>query len=265
MCSTVLSISSFVCSGYVGNRCGMIILDNFQVPATFILTTHFANHTGYPTVGGRSVELQEYQSIIQSLSKNNLDCNLEYIVTGYFPSGELAAETIETVKNYKNKQNIFFLCDPILGDDGVMYTKKEVLHYMKCLVQLADIITPNATELALLSDMNIESLDDAIKACNVLHSQGIPIIVVTSIPTGNDILLLCSFKNGNFTGVGDSLTYLLLSWLIKGVPVENALNRAISTLQCILQCTKDNEEISIISNIPHLQNTQESCTIKYLD
>ncbi|BFU24267.1 pyridoxal kinase, putative [Entamoeba histolytica HM-1:IMSS-B] len=279
MTNKVLTISSYVCSGFVGNRCGMIILDSFQIQSIFVLTTHLANHTGYPVVGGSGVLLNDFISIMDSLEVNHLDKDIEFLVTGYFPSSDLVYETINRVKRIKDNKKVYFLCDPILGDNGKMYTKSEVQDSMKELIKYADIITPNATELSFLTGLEVNSVSEAIKACHILHEQGIPVILVTSIKEGNDIILLCSFKDtlnnknftikiprieGDFTGVGDTLTYILLSWIIKGIPLEHAVNRAISTLQTILRNTVGTAEINIINCIPYLKGTEESFTITYI-
>ncbi|ELP88463.1 pyridoxine kinase, putative [Entamoeba invadens IP1] len=280
MSNEVMCISSYVCSGFVGNRCGMIILDHFQIQGIFVLTTHFSNHTQYKHLGGSCMLEADIKSIFEATSANSLDKDMKYIITGYFPSSALVDITIEKVKEYKQK-GIFFLCDPILGDDGRLYTKPEVKESMKKLVLYADLITPNATELECLSDQKVNSVNDALQACSVLHNKGVKTIIVTSINDGDDIILLCSFykqtdvnKNfkvkihrlkGFFTGVGDTFTYTLFAWIKQGVPIPNAVNRTISTLQTIIKNTTGTDEINLIHSTQFLKSTDELFTLEYLN
>ena len=279
MSNKVIAISSYVCSGNVGNRSGMIILDTFQIQTCFILTTHLSNHTQYAHLGGSGIETSQLASIMDAVKANHLDKDVKYIVGGYFPSADFVDETIRRVKELKERNDVYFFCDPILGDNGKMYTNPEVLKSMKELVKYADIITPNATELSFLTDMPINTIPDAQVACAKLHEQGIPIILVTSIDEGDDILLYCSYKeqtetnknfsirvrrmNGRFTGVGDVLTYVVLAWVINGLPIVNAVNRAITTLQTILKNTEGNDEINLIASIPYLKEEKELFDVTY--
>ena len=44
------------------------------------------------------------------------------------------------------------------------------------------MLTPNQFECQLLSGVTINEIDDAVKACKVLHdSKGIPIVIITSL------------------------------------------------------------------------------------
>lgn len=79
----------------------------------------------------------------------------------------------------KNK-NIIFLCDPVMGDNGTLYVPEELVSiYKNSIVGLSNVLTPNQTELELLTDMTIKSEDDVLQACELLHAQG-PHTVVSS-------------------------------------------------------------------------------------
>lgn len=280
MSNKVIAISSYVCSGNVGNRTGMIILDTFQIPTAYILTTHLSNHTQYKHLGGSGIETQQFSSIMDAMKANKLDTEVKYIVGGYFPSASFVDETINRVNELKERNNVYFFCDPILGDDGKMYTNPEVLESMKKLVKLADVITPNATELSLLTGIEIKNVEDGLKAAKMMHDEGIPIVLITSIDDGDDIMFVCSFKEqnenkknfmikvprikGRFTGVGDVLTYVVLAWIVNGLEIDHSVNRAITTLQAILKKTEGMDEINLIASIPDLRNTAEEFTLTYL-
>lgn len=78
-----------------------------------------------------------------------------------------------------------------MGDNGKMYVPKELLPiYKEVLVPLADILTPNQYEIELLTGHTIKTIDDAWKACDVLHERGCKTVVLSSSELGNNSNLL---------------------------------------------------------------------------
>lgn len=70
-----------------------------------------------------------------------------------------------------------------MGDDGRLYLAPELVPaYRNQIVKLASVLTPNQFEAELLTDVKIESKQNALKACQVLHDQGIQTVV--SMHTG---------------------------------------------------------------------------------
>ncbi|CAF0765570.1 unnamed protein product [Rotaria sordida] len=56
------------------------------------------------------------------------------------------------------------------------------------LLKLADVICPNQTEAEILCDINVETIDDAKKACQKLHELGCRIVIITMGSQGAVIL-----------------------------------------------------------------------------
>lgn len=79
-------------------------------------------------------------------------------------SGFLAdSGQIEKVCNFLEqfkKQDTLYLADPVMGDHGKPYDMftEDFLQGMKTLVQKADVITPNLTELCMLADVDFEEM-----------------------------------------------------------------------------------------------------------
>lgn len=79
---------------------------------------------------------------------------------------------IVSEQRQRNK-DITFLCDPVMGDNGALYVPEELVSiYKKSIVGLSDVLTPNQTELELLTDMAVTSEEDVLKACQLLHAKG---------------------------------------------------------------------------------------------
>ena len=177
------------------------------------------------------------------------------------------------------------MCDPVLGDNGKIYTKPELVDiYREKVLPLADIVTPNQFELELLTELKIETDDDITKAISILHSKGPQTVVVTSISHetgGGEIQVIASttkeqeegchshFKvrvprlDSDFTGSGDLTAALLLAWChVYPGRLQDAVLRSISTVYDIL---KDTAEKKLASNTKSAIKTPELRLIQNQD
>lgn len=91
-----------------------------------------------------------------------LDVSFAGIYSGYLASSLQIEKVMHFLKQFQD-ENTLYLADPVMGDHGRMYDmfNKEFLEEMKQLTQIADVITPNLTELCLLADEDY----DAVTAC----------------------------------------------------------------------------------------------------
>lgn len=93
------------------------------------------------------------------------------------------------------------VCDPVMGDDGVMYVPQELLPvYRDTIVPLADIVTPNQFEVELLTGKSIKSEQEAWDAVEWFHDKGVKTVAISSSELGgsNDLLALVSHKEGMY-------------------------------------------------------------------
>lgn len=81
------------------------------------------------------------------------------IYTGFVANEEQIAQIFKFIDTFYTSDT-FLLVDPVMGDDGTKYDTftPALLREMKRLTKHADIITPNVTELCLLSDTDFETL-----------------------------------------------------------------------------------------------------------
>lgn len=83
------------------------------------------------------------------------------IYTGFVASEAQIDQIFHFIDTFYTSDT-FLLVDPVMGDDGIkydMFTPK-LLEKMKALVREADIITPNLTELCLLTDADYDAIID---------------------------------------------------------------------------------------------------------
>ena len=126
------------------------------------------------------------------------------------------------------------LVDPVLGDHEALYTGFTDAHVdaMRELCSLADLITPNRTEAALLAGLSFSSADETL-----LYAQQVKDAVITSVGSGNRIGYLARL-DGRVTlvqkeavdmivhGAGDVFTSALCGELLNGQAPQTALLRA---------------------------------------
>lgn len=60
-----------------------------------------------------------------------------------------------------------------MGDEGRLYVKPEMIEaYRSVIVPLASVMVPNQYEAELLTGQPLDSVDQALQACDKLHAAG---------------------------------------------------------------------------------------------
>lgn len=180
---------------------------------------------------------------IQSWSENRerFDC----ICTGYFAGGKQPGYALELIDKFRKGCTV--LVDPVMGDDGKLYPAYdgEARKKMKRLVDAADIITPNLTELCLLADEDYFSLISKSSDVSCLEAvekiakrfsknRG---VIVTGIQIGDEICnlavqnedtkLIRRRKIGErFSGTGDLFSAAVCGCIMNGKSIWEAAETA---------------------------------------
>ena len=103
---------------------------------------------------------------------------------------EIFTSVVEELRGLN--KDFVYLCDPVLGDNGLLYVPEEMVEAYKKIIHIPNILTPNQFELGLLTGLKIETIKDAVFAINALHSVGPKTIVLTSSTLGNKSNLIVS-------------------------------------------------------------------------
>ena len=172
--------------------------------------------------------------------------------TGYLGSPQQAQIVEEFILKFRG-ENDMVVVDPVLGDNGHLYKgiTEEMVTEMKKLIHLADVITPNLTELYYLLDMPYqEHITDAElkQALKTLSDRGPAIVIATSVPVSGDPRstsvyaynrfgdrywkVTCPYLPAHYPGTGDTFTSVITGALMQGDSLPIALDRAT---QFILQ------------------------------
>ena len=261
----VLSVQSHVVHGYVGNRAAVFPLQLLGFEVDVINSVQFSCHTGYPVLAGQRVSGDDLRALVQGLSQNEA-LDHSFLLTGYIGAVSFLQE-IMTLRQMLPK-DCCYVCDPVMGDLGHLYVPEELVAvYRSEMLQHVSILTPNQFEAELLTEMKITNMQEAVDACNLLHSKGPRVVVLTTLDVpeatqdGKCVAMLLSCQGspkyllrvpwiggGPFTGTGDLTAAMILAYTHK-VPHELplALEKAAAVLQGVLRKTVSCKSARMIS------------------
>lgn len=201
-------------------------------------TAVLSAQTGYP-----SYYLDDYTDKMEYIRSEweKLGAHFDGIYTGFVASEAQIDRIFEFLETFR-KEDTFLLVDPVMGDDGVKYDMftDGLLEKMKALACQADVVTPNLTELCLLTEADYETvcgLPGELKI-EVLHQmadsllqKGAKHILVTGIhlvengeaKIGNLIidqeqceLIAFPYIGGSYSGTGDLFASIIAGGVVRG-------------------------------------------------
>lgn len=152
-------------------------------------TAILSGQTGYP-----SYFCDDYTDRMGKIRKEweKMDVSFDGIYTGFMSESSQIEEVFRFLDSFYKKKT-FLLVDPVMGDDGKGFDifTPELRRMMRELASRADIITPNLTELCMLTDTDyrmIEQMTDEKHLLTVIEqmarnmiAKGPKEIVVTGI------------------------------------------------------------------------------------
>ena len=242
---TVLLISSQVASSCVGASAGAFALQRMGVEVITLPTVLLGRHPGWGDPGLVEIDADGLTRLFRAVQAQGLLERIDAVITGYFRSSlqvRAAAAMIDDVR--KVRPDALVVVDPVMGDepDG-LYVAGAVAEAIKReLVPCADIITPNAWELAHLAGKDVS---DEASAIGAARATGAPLVLVSSVPGGAQIATLAVEAEQTWAvstpryktvpkGTGDVLTALFSAHILKDRPVRTALQDAVSSVASIL-------------------------------
>lgn len=228
MAPQVLSVQSHVVHGYVGNRAAVFPLQLLGFEVDVINSVQFSCHTGYPKLAGQRVSGEDLREVVEGLKVN--DClEHSFLLTGYIGAVSFLKEILYLKQMLP--ENCCYVCDPVLGDNGELYVPEDLVGvYRSDMLEHVSILTPNQFEAELLSEQKIGNIQEAVAVCDVLHSKGPKVVVITTLDVvdatceGKYVAMLLSdglrkwllrvphIAGGPFTGTGDLTAAMILAW-----------------------------------------------------
>ncbi len=243
------------------------VISAMGVQACPLPTAILTAQTEYPSF--YCDDLTDKMKYFQSEWKK-MNQHFDVIYTGFVASEAQIGE-IQKFINAFHKPDTKLLVDPVMGDDGFTYSTftPELLREMRKLAMRADIITPNVTELCLLTDTTYDELQAydsyhqmlarITELGRSLCENGPSHIIVTGIQftdeanvpqVGNlyiskdsDSLLAFPYVGGHYSGTGDLFASCLAAGIARGDEIPSIIKLAGTFLE---QALTD----SVAENVP---------------
>jgi len=285
----ILSIQSSVAYGHVGNSAATFPLQRLGHQVWPVITVHFSNHTGYGAWRGPVLDPADVREVIAGISDRGVLGTADAVLSGYQGSPGVAEVVLDTVAQIRQlNPRVIYCCDPVMGDAGRgFFVLPGIPALMRDrVVPAADIVTPNAFELAYLAGdgsdpdtatpADVSTVDAVLAAVARVRESGPRTVLVTSVELGaaapgvgrqagdaadtdpGQIGMIAVDDSGAYrvstpvlpisvNGLGDVTAALFLAHLADGAQV--ALGRVASSVFAILQATIDagSREIALVS------------------
>ncbi len=211
------------------------VLSAHGVQCCPVPTAILSNHTGFGTYffDDYSDKMMPYIDEWETLCLE-FDC----IYTGFLGS-EKQIDIVE--KFIKKSDKSWVLVDPVMGDGGKIYSTYTpvMCEKMKRLVSLANVVTPNTTEAAILADSEYKenfSDEEVWALAEKIHILGAKNVVITGVHRNGRI---ANFVSGgerfiaeseevyvHYMGTGDLFASMLCGYMMNEIPLKEAVEKS---------------------------------------
>ncbi len=234
------------------------VLAVMGIEACPLPTAVLTNQTGYDTF-----YCDDYTEKIDVFSHHweKLGKRFDGISTGYLANEAQIEKISEFIQKFK-KDNTLLLVDPVMADGGKIYSTytEKLCNGVKHLSMQADVITPNLTELCILTDSDYHSitshrcdsgyLDIIADTAERLLNKKVKAVAVTGIEYDNCIYNGVFTENSrfysrtplfeaSFSGTGDLFSAVVFGALINGESINNAVEKATRFIESSINATAD--------------------------
>jgi len=253
----VLSIQSEVIYGHVGNAAARFALQRLGHEAWCVPTVLLTSHAAHKGVAGEATPPALLEKLVAGLEAQGRFAESNAVISGYLGSPEQAAIVAGAVGRAKAANpGVRYCLDSAFGDDGRIYARPGVAEAMaQTLLPLADIVTPNAFELSVLSGLPVGNPDEALAAAEGLNR---PMVIAKSVPMGDRLGTLLVEPDGAWLastpridnpprGAGDLFASLFIGQLVAGHTASEALQLAVRATWHVLDRSAGEPEMHLIT------------------
>lgn len=152
----VLSVQDLSCLGKCALTVALPVLSAMGCAATALPTTLLSTHTAFPNPHRRSLT-EDLMPICDHWK--TIGAAFDTVSTGYLADPKQVEAVTAVLDAFADALHVV---DPVMGDHGRLYSAitREHVAAMKTLCSRADVILPNVTEAALLTDMEYRETAD---------------------------------------------------------------------------------------------------------
>ncbi len=241
---SVAAINDMSGSGRCSLTAAMPILGAFGLQCCALPTAILSNHTGYD-----KYFFDDYTDKMERFIEDwkAYDMHFGCIYTGFLGS-EKQIDIAENFFSTFREENTKVLVDPVMGDDGKIYSTYtyELCDKMKRLISYADVVTPNVTEASILSGIEYSgdniSAETARAMAQAICALGTQNVVITGIKRDGKAINYIYFPEGEheycspmvpvyYSGTGDVFASIVCGFLAKGKPIHDGVEFATKFIE----------------------------------
>ncbi len=151
----ILTIQDLSCLGKCSLTVAMPILSAMGISCSVLPTAVLSTHTGFPGPHVRSLT-EDMASICNHWQE--VGASFDAILVGYLSDPRQAEAVLDVILSF----DCPVILDPALGDHGKLYRgiTQEHVEAMRDLASMAEVVLPNVTEAALLTDVPYQAQTD---------------------------------------------------------------------------------------------------------
>lgn len=220
-------------------------------------TAVLSSQTGFASFS--FVDFTEYMNQFTD-EWTKLHVSFDGISTGFLGNAAQINQVQYFLDQFQTSDSIY-LADPVLGDNGrtIKSYDQNLLHGMQTLVYRSDLCTPNLTELCLLTDKKYETVssisskkdylkyveeyshlllqkakkqEQQILVTGLVFTKGsTPTIGNLAVSQNQTIYKETIYTGKSFSGTGDLYATVICAGLVKGLSLEEAMEKAANFLQ----------------------------------
>ncbi|WP_416896562.1 MAG: pyridoxal kinase [Minwuia sp.] len=245
----VLSISSQVAQGHVGNSATAFAMRRLGRDVWDLPTVVLSHHPGHAKPAGMAMPPETVRAMIESVLARGRP---EALFSGYLANAENAVTIAAVARRLRLTGHLPYVLDPVLGDAHTgLYVGEDVASGVRdTLLPLADIVLPNRFELAFLTGREITSVEDCTAACRQLIAEGPRAVICTSSPAparkvSAQIVTTDSVWRVSMPevpdaphGTGDLFAGVVLAKSLDGMPIHEAAGYGAGAVHAVAAWSK---------------------------
>lgn len=226
------------------------VLSSMGIQCCPVPTAVLSTHTG----GFEDIVIKDLTDYISpTLAQyKKVGISFDAVYSGFLASAEQIDHCLEFFSAYKDSLKVV---DPVMGDSGKPYRTytPELCRRMGELVDVADVITPNLTEAAILLGERypIELTAGLVKKWLARLCERVRVTVITGVPLAEGTIanvgfdrelggfwrVDCDYVPASYPGTGDIFASVLTGSLLSGDSLPIAIDRATMFTQIAIKNT----------------------------
>lgn len=221
------------------------VISAFGIQCCPLVTGVYSNQTEYDSFYCRDFT-DDMVPYIAEWKK--LDAHFDAILSGFISNSRQGKIISDMIGHFRTNETLIIV-DPVMGDDGEIYKcyDQKSIEAIKSLAETADIITPNLTELCVLSGKDYSKIAELSSTAlfNEIYEMSVQLnktskktVITTGIDIADSEIANAVFENGNFdvirskkiggrfSGTGDIFSSFIAAQAVEKVPTLEAVRNA---------------------------------------